>query len=144
MEWGDGDVILNIRLPSKPIDDFLAWHYAKGGVFSVRSAYKSGKRTCWRRTKHKGQGATIFSSFPSASMASHSHPRVKFFLLQTIIWSKILWANYIKKPYIWRSQIHTRASEDKSLQILSSEMGPNEFLSYSSRSRYSMLCSNAV
>ena len=34
------EVVLNIRIPSIPIDDCLPWHFEKSGLFSVRSAYK--------------------------------------------------------------------------------------------------------
>jgi hypothetical protein len=36
----DVHTILSLRLPTKPVEDFLAWNYEKSGVFSVRSAYR--------------------------------------------------------------------------------------------------------
>jgi len=36
----DVDHILGIRLPRSPVADFIAWHYEKTGVFSVKSAYR--------------------------------------------------------------------------------------------------------
>ena len=36
----DAQLILNIRLPSRLGEDFLAWFYEKSGVFTVRSAYR--------------------------------------------------------------------------------------------------------
>lgn len=40
----DVEQILRIRLPSKPIEDFISWLYEKRGVFSVRSAYKMARK----------------------------------------------------------------------------------------------------
>ncbi|CAN6175074.1 unnamed protein product [Urochloa humidicola] len=39
----DAQQILGIRLPSKPMGDFVAWFYEKSGTFSVKSAYKLAK-----------------------------------------------------------------------------------------------------
>jgi hypothetical protein len=39
----DTQLILNIRLPSNPVDAFVSWFYEKNGLFSVRSAYKVAK-----------------------------------------------------------------------------------------------------
>jgi hypothetical protein len=36
----DVDWILNIKLPTYPCCDLVAWHYDKSGTFSVRSAYR--------------------------------------------------------------------------------------------------------
>lgn len=36
----DVEIILKIKLPTKPLPDFIAWHYEKNGLFSVRSAYR--------------------------------------------------------------------------------------------------------
>lgn len=36
----DADEICKIRLPSNEVDDCVAWHYEKAGVFTVKSAYK--------------------------------------------------------------------------------------------------------
>jgi len=38
------DEVLKIRIPSRPTDDSLAWHFEKSGLFSVRSAYKLALR----------------------------------------------------------------------------------------------------
>ena len=38
----DAATILQIKLPSRPSDDFLAWHPKSTGVFNVRSAYRLG------------------------------------------------------------------------------------------------------
>jgi hypothetical protein len=32
--------VLKIRIPQRGGEDFVAWHYEKSGLFSVRSAYK--------------------------------------------------------------------------------------------------------
>jgi hypothetical protein len=40
----DAQQIMNIRLPSKLGEDFMAWFYEKTGVFSVRSAYRLAGR----------------------------------------------------------------------------------------------------
>lgn len=36
----DADEICKLTLPSSDVEDRLAWHYEKNGVFSVKSAYK--------------------------------------------------------------------------------------------------------
>lgn len=36
----DACLILNVKLPDQPCQDFLAWHYERNGKFSVKSAYK--------------------------------------------------------------------------------------------------------
>jgi hypothetical protein len=36
----DIEVIKRIRLSNRIEDDFIAWHYEKLGMFSVRNAYK--------------------------------------------------------------------------------------------------------
>jgi hypothetical protein len=36
----DADWILKLKLPPTPCEDFVAWHYEKSGVFSVKSAYR--------------------------------------------------------------------------------------------------------
>ncbi|XP_073362181.1 uncharacterized protein [Aegilops tauschii subsp. strangulata] len=36
----DADEICKLNIPSSDVDDQIAWHYEKSGVFSVRSAYK--------------------------------------------------------------------------------------------------------
>jgi hypothetical protein len=36
----DAEWILKQKLPSNPCDDFVAWHYEKSGIFSVKSAYR--------------------------------------------------------------------------------------------------------
>jgi ribonuclease HI len=38
----DADAIMQIKLPHREIDDFVAWHGEANGVFSVRSAYRLG------------------------------------------------------------------------------------------------------
>lgn len=38
----DAEEICKIRLPSTDIEDCVAWHSEKSGVFTVRSAYKLG------------------------------------------------------------------------------------------------------
>nr|XP_051205578.1 uncharacterized protein LOC127319648 [Lolium perenne] len=38
----DGEAILQIKLPHRRSEDFVAWHFESSGVFSVRSAYKLG------------------------------------------------------------------------------------------------------
>ena len=37
----DVDVILSIKMPAQAQDDFIAWHYDRSGIFSVRSAYRA-------------------------------------------------------------------------------------------------------
>ena len=39
----DVEHILGIKLPSRPREDVLAWHYDRKGLFSVRSAYRLAK-----------------------------------------------------------------------------------------------------
>lgn len=39
----DAEYILNIRLPTRPAEDFVAWSYERTGVYSVRSAYRLAK-----------------------------------------------------------------------------------------------------
>lgn len=36
----DADEICNIRIPEVEVEDCVAWHYEKTGVFTVKSAYK--------------------------------------------------------------------------------------------------------
>lgn len=36
----DAEEICKIRIPRSDMEDCIAWHYEKNGVFSVRSAYK--------------------------------------------------------------------------------------------------------
>lgn len=36
----DADIILNIQLCHRMTEDFIAWHYDRVGMFTVRSAYK--------------------------------------------------------------------------------------------------------
>jgi hypothetical protein len=33
-------LIMKIRLPSHPTEDFVSWFYEKSGIFLVRSAYR--------------------------------------------------------------------------------------------------------
>ena len=40
----DAEEVLKIRIPTRPTDDFIAWHFEKSGIFSVRSAYKLALR----------------------------------------------------------------------------------------------------
>jgi hypothetical protein len=36
----DAEEILRIRLPHSREEDYIAWHFEKSGIFSVRSAYR--------------------------------------------------------------------------------------------------------
>jgi hypothetical protein len=36
----DASLILSLKLPVQPCEDFIAWHYKHNGKFSVKSAYK--------------------------------------------------------------------------------------------------------
>ncbi|PNT74477.1 hypothetical protein BRADI_1g15292v3 [Brachypodium distachyon] len=36
----DTEEILKTRIPEQQMDDFIAWHHEKSGVFNVRSAYR--------------------------------------------------------------------------------------------------------
>jgi hypothetical protein len=38
----DANAILDIKLPHRQCDDFVAWFPEKNGLFSVRSAYRLG------------------------------------------------------------------------------------------------------
>lgn len=38
----DADAIARIKLPSRRVDDVLAWHLEKSGIFSVKSVYRLG------------------------------------------------------------------------------------------------------
>jgi hypothetical protein len=40
----DAEEVLKIRIPTRPTDDFIAWHFEKSGILSVRSAYKLALR----------------------------------------------------------------------------------------------------
>jgi hypothetical protein len=53
----DAEWILKQKLPSNSCDDFVAWHYEKSGIFSVKSvyrlAYNLSKGTRWKpRNSH--------------------------------------------------------------------------------------------
>jgi ribonuclease HI len=69
----DAKLILNIKLPSRPTEDFIAWFFEKSGVFSVRSAYKLAKELA-----EEGNG-----SGQSSSGSQESRP---------------IWKNYWKLP----------------------------------------------
>jgi hypothetical protein len=36
----DADVICNLKIPRAEVEDCVAWHYEKKGIFTVKSAYK--------------------------------------------------------------------------------------------------------
>ena len=38
----DVEVIKTVKIPWRPSEDFVAWHFEKSGCFTVRSAYKLG------------------------------------------------------------------------------------------------------
>jgi hypothetical protein len=38
----DAEAVLQIKLPRRPADDFIAWHFESNGVFTVKSAYRLG------------------------------------------------------------------------------------------------------
>jgi hypothetical protein len=40
----DAEAILQIKLPTRAVDDFVAWHFQMPDQFSVRSTYKLGMR----------------------------------------------------------------------------------------------------
>lgn len=43
----DVEEISKIRIPAREVDDCVAWHYEKNGVFTVRSAYKLAASFWW-------------------------------------------------------------------------------------------------
>jgi hypothetical protein len=65
----DAQVILNIKLPSRPVVDLVAWHFEKNGVFTVRSAYKlardlaEGDRGSCQSTSENQDGRPIWKSY---------------------------------------------------------------------------------
>jgi hypothetical protein len=48
----DVDQIPNIRLPRVPVADFIAWHYEKTCVFTVKSAYRLAMEELWNSTRN--------------------------------------------------------------------------------------------
>jgi hypothetical protein len=40
----DAETILRIKLPARPVDDFIVWNCEPNGIFSVRSVYRMGMR----------------------------------------------------------------------------------------------------
>ncbi|WVZ60335.1 hypothetical protein U9M48_010378 [Paspalum notatum var. saurae] len=91
----DREAILNIKLPARKTDDFLAWHGEKSGSFTVRSAYNLG----WR-LQHIDD-ATASSSVPSGDR---------------VLWSRV-WEGNVPpkvKVFIWKlckDILHTRANK---------------------------------
>jgi hypothetical protein len=51
----DVEEVLKIRLSNWNEEDFIAWHYEKSGMFSVRSACKASFATATIRAKAGGQ-----------------------------------------------------------------------------------------
>jgi hypothetical protein len=55
----DADWILKLKLPSKPCDDLIAWHYEKSAIFMVKSAYRLAyninKGTRWKAGNSQNQ-----------------------------------------------------------------------------------------
>jgi hypothetical protein len=65
----DAQVILNIKLPSRPVDDLVAWHFEKKSVFTARSAYKltrdlaEGDRGSCQSNSANQDGRPIWKSY---------------------------------------------------------------------------------
>ena len=53
----DAESVLSIKIPARPVDDMIAWHPEKHGLFTVRSAYRLGMRSTWLNTS-SGQSST--------------------------------------------------------------------------------------
>jgi hypothetical protein len=53
----DAEVVLNIKIPARPVSDMVAWHPEKHGLFTVRSAYRLGMRATWMNST-SGQSST--------------------------------------------------------------------------------------
>jgi hypothetical protein len=45
----DANTILNIKLPSRATEDFIAWSGESNRAFSVRSEYRIGMQDSWQR-----------------------------------------------------------------------------------------------
>jgi hypothetical protein len=56
----DVQAILSIKLPQQDLEDRVAWHYERNGVFTVRSAYRLAFRL-----KHQGRDSVSSSSNPN-------------------------------------------------------------------------------
>ena len=57
----DVEEIAKIKIPARRMEDFIAWHWEKTGLFTVRSAYNLALRI------KQGQFATSSSSAPDGS-----------------------------------------------------------------------------
>ncbi|OEL15921.1 hypothetical protein BAE44_0023060, partial [Dichanthelium oligosanthes] len=64
----DVDEIMKIRIPQHHTEDVLAWHYAKSGLFSVRSAYRLAHRLSLEEV---GIGSTSSSNDGSRKIRDH-------------------------------------------------------------------------
>jgi hypothetical protein len=49
----DAEAILQIKIPARPADDFVAWHFESNGVFTVKSAYRLGMQP---KAQHLSRG----------------------------------------------------------------------------------------
>ena len=57
----DVEEIAKIKIPARRMEDFIAWHMEKSGLFSVRSAYNLALRI------KRGQGTSSSSSAPDGA-----------------------------------------------------------------------------
>ena len=77
----DVQSILQIKIPQRDVEDQIAWHYEKSGVFSVKSAYRLGMHL-----NHRAEDTSNSRQDPSSTRSARDTiwkadipPKVRFF-----------------------------------------------------------------
>jgi hypothetical protein len=82
----DVDCIIYQKLRNQMCDNFLAWHYERSGVFSVRSAYKLAYNICYG-TRWQASGSTSSdNTLMEANLVFSGSQQSKGLWLENSVW----------------------------------------------------------
>jgi hypothetical protein len=54
----DVDEVLKIRLPDRVEEDFIAWHYERSGIFTVKNVYNLALKSEYESVRNEGNSSS--------------------------------------------------------------------------------------